>query len=255
MLNNIHSWPSLKDLDLLPHEKLHSGTWGMARSSMLLKNLTSLVVGNVLGGKNLLILGTINVTIHLTDLPGTSVLDVTPNHNLSTSKCDCLLGEPWVQMGPWGSSTILAALGIELNWQIKKSYFLLSNLPSGCGPWRAQHGFLAVSCLLLVSGQQYDCGDHCEQESDIQFLMKQASLASTPPGAVRRTRKLSSRAVILCSLPDLGLSWMSPVSWKRLRILSTCHLDTSKMSATSAGDLGLQILDDQHLFLVWSWAC
>ena len=77
-------WPSLKDLDLLPPEKLHSGTWGMARSSILLKNLTPLVVGNVLRGKNLLILGTINVTIHLTDLPGTSVMDVTPKHNLST---------------------------------------------------------------------------------------------------------------------------------------------------------------------------
>ena len=47
----------------------------MARSSILLKNLTPLVVGNVLGGKNLLIFGIINVTIHLTDLPGTSVLD------------------------------------------------------------------------------------------------------------------------------------------------------------------------------------
>ena len=52
------------------------------------------LAGNVLRGKNLLIFGTINVTIHLTDLPGTSVLDVTPNHNLSTSKFDCLLGEP-----------------------------------------------------------------------------------------------------------------------------------------------------------------
>ena len=72
----------------------------MARSSILLKNLTHLVVENVLGGKRLLIFGTINVTIHLTDLPGTSVLDVTPNHNLSTSKFDCLLGELWVQTGP-----------------------------------------------------------------------------------------------------------------------------------------------------------
>ena len=48
MLNNIHigrlCWPSLKDL-LLP-DKVHSGTWGMARSSIL---LTPLVVGNVLG--------------------------------------------------------------------------------------------------------------------------------------------------------------------------------------------------------------
>ena len=71
-------WPSLKNLDLLPPGKLHSGTWGMERSSILLKNLTPLVVRNVLGGKNLLIFGSINVTIHLTDLPGTSILDVTP---------------------------------------------------------------------------------------------------------------------------------------------------------------------------------
>ena len=69
----------------------------MARSSILLKNLTPLVVGNVLGGTNLLIFGTINVTVHLTDLPGTSVLDVTPNQNLSTTKF--LLGELWVQTG------------------------------------------------------------------------------------------------------------------------------------------------------------
>ena len=118
MLNNINiwrlCWPSLNDLDLLPPEKLHSGTWGMARSSILLKNLTPLVVVNVLRGRNLLIFGIINVTIHLTDLPGTSLLDATPNHNLSTSS---LLGEPWVQTGPWGSSTILAALGMELNWR------------------------------------------------------------------------------------------------------------------------------------------
>ena len=72
----------------------------MARSSILLKNLTPLVVGNVLAGKNLLIFCTINVTIHLTDLPGTSVLDVILNHSLSTNKFDCVLGEPWVQTGP-----------------------------------------------------------------------------------------------------------------------------------------------------------
>ena len=58
------------------------------------------ILGSDLGGKNLLIFGTTNVTIHLTDLPGTSVLDLNPNYNLSTSKFDCLLGEPWVQTGP-----------------------------------------------------------------------------------------------------------------------------------------------------------
>ena len=87
---------------------LHSGTWGMARSSILLKNLTRLEVGNVLGDKNLLIFGTINVTIHLTDLPGTSVFDVTPNHNLSTSKFDCLLGET---VGPDGPLRVVDNIG------------------------------------------------------------------------------------------------------------------------------------------------
>ena len=135
MFNNIHiwrlRWQSLKDLDLPLPEKLHSGTWSMARSSILLKNLTLLVVGNVLGVKNLLIFGTINVTIQLSDLPGTSVLDVTPNHNLSTSKSDCLLGEPWVQTGPWVSSTILAELGMELNWRFFWKIYLL---PLFCCP-------------------------------------------------------------------------------------------------------------------------
>ena len=186
ILNNIHiwklCWPSL---DLLPPEKLHSGTWGMARSFIVLKNLTPLVVGNVLGGNNLLIFVTINVTIHLTDLPGTSLLDVTPNHNLPTSKFDYLLGQPWVQTGPWGSSTILAALGMELNWRfIWKIYFL----PLFCCPrlWALAYATRFLSCLLFSAGQQYDRGGHCEQESDVQFLTKQASLVSTPPGAVRR---------------------------------------------------------------------
>ena len=171
MLNNIHiwrlCWPSLKDLDLLPPEKLHSGTWGMARSSILLKNLTPLVVGNVLGGKNQLF-GTINVTIHLTDLPGTSLLDVTPNHNLSTSKFDCLLGEPWVHTGPWGSSTILAVLGMDLNWQFIWKIQLSAVQPS-VRLWALAYAtrFLSRFLFSVGSGQQYNRGDHCEQESDV----------------------------------------------------------------------------------------
>ena len=138
MLNNIHiwrlCWPSLKDLDLLPPERLHSGTWGVARSSILLKNLTPLVIGNVLGGKNLLIFGTINVTIHLTDLPDTSVLDVTPNHNLSTSKFD---SSGWT-VGPDEPLRVVNNIGGAWDGaQLTIHHdFLLSNLPSGCGPWR-----------------------------------------------------------------------------------------------------------------------
>ena len=118
-------------------------------------------------------------------------------------------------MGPDGPLRVIDNIGGAWDGATdvlsEKSIFLLSNLPSGCGPWGKQHGFLSVSCLALVSGQQNDRGEHCEQESDVQFLMKQASLASTPPGAVRRTSKLSSRAVVLRGLPNLA--WTSPVSW------------------------------------------
>ena len=83
------------------------------------------------------------------------------------------------------------------------------------------YNFLAVSCLALVSGQKYDRGYHCEQESDIQFLTKQASLTSTPPGAVRRLTwawlltvgPTGCRLEQLSCLPNLGLSWTSPASW------------------------------------------
>ena len=102
-------------------------------------------------GKNLLIFGTINVTIHLTDLPGTSVLDVTLNHNLSTSKFDCLLSEPWVQTGPWGSSTKLAALGMELNW-----WFIWKIKFSAVQPsvrlWALAYATRFLSCLLFSAG-------------------------------------------------------------------------------------------------------
>ena len=88
----------------------------MAKSSILLKNLIPLVVGNILGGKNLLIFCTIIVTIHLTDLPGTSVSDVTPNHNLSTSKFDCLLGDPWSSNGSiMDVASLLVALANPLH--------------------------------------------------------------------------------------------------------------------------------------------
>ena len=251
MLNNIYiwrlCWPSLKDLDLLPSEKLHNGTWGMARSAMLLKNLTPLVVGNVLGGKNLLIFGTINVTIHLTDLPGTPVLDVTSNHNLSTCKFDCLLGELWVQTGPWGSSTILAVLGMELNKAQKNQFFatfLLSKLPSGCGPLHTQHGFFAVSWLALVSGQQYDRGDHCEQESDVQFLTKQASLASTPPGAVRwlTWAWLLTVGPASCRLEQLSCA-----------VCPTCVCHGHRQSLGSACESSCLFLPYSQWPRIWSW--
>ena len=83
-------------------------------------------------------------------------------------------------MGPDGPLRVVDNIGAawdgaQLTINLKNLFFatfLLSNLPLGCEPWRMQHGFLAVSCLTLVSGQQYDCGDHCEQESNVQRAME-----------------------------------------------------------------------------------
>ena len=131
--------------------------------------------------------------------------------------------------------------GAQLTIHLKNLFFatfLLSNLPSGCGPWRKQHGFLAVSCLALVSGQQYDCGDHCEQESNIQFLTKQALLASTPPGAVRRL----TWAWLLTIGP--ASCRLQPLSCAVCPILSFRHIeDVCNFSRR----LGLESLNDQHL--------
>ena len=116
---------SLKNLDLLHLQKLHSGSWGVARCSIMLKNLIPLVIGNVMGGKDFLTFSAVNVAIHFTDFPSTSIPNVIPNHNFPTSKFYCLLGEPWVQMGTRGSLTVFAALGMELSWWfIWKIYFL-----------------------------------------------------------------------------------------------------------------------------------
>ena len=97
-------------------------------------------------------------------------------------------------MGPDGPLRVVNNIGAawdgaQLTINLKNTFFatfLLSNLPSGCGPLCAQHSFLSVSCLALVYEKQYDRGDHCEQESDVQFLTKQVSLVSTHPGAVKR---------------------------------------------------------------------
>ncbi len=66
-----------------------------------------------------------------------------------------------------------------------------------------------------------------------------------------RTNKRSSRTVVLRGLPDLGLSWTSPVSSNLFLILSTWRLDTLKMSATSAGDLVFRLLMISTLVCGW----
>ena len=124
----------------------------MARSSILLKNLTALVVGNLLGGNNLLIFGTINITIHLTDLPGTSLLAVTPNHNLST----CFLGEPWVQTGPLRVVDNIGGAwdGAQLTIHLKNIFFFchFSAVQLSVRLWALAYATWFLSCLLFSAG-------------------------------------------------------------------------------------------------------
>ena len=63
--------------------------------------------------------------------------------------------------------------------------------------------------------------------------------------------KLSSRAVVLRGLPDLGLSKMSPVSSYIFLILCTWRWDTLKVSATSAVDLVFSLLIISTLVSGW----
>lgn len=87
----------------------------MRRSTILLKNLPSLVVWNVMGSENLLIPQAVDVAIHSADLLLTPILDVTPNHDFSSTKLDCFLGESWVHAGSNRSSAVFAAIGMQLN--------------------------------------------------------------------------------------------------------------------------------------------
>ena len=106
MINNIHiwrlSWPSLKDLDLLIPEKLHSWTWGMARSSILLKIWPLLLLGMYWEARIGWYLA--QSTLQISLAPPYWMLP--PNHKLSTSKVF------WVNRG-----SRQAAEGCRHNWR------------------------------------------------------------------------------------------------------------------------------------------
>lgn len=87
----------------------------MRRSIILLKNLPSLLVWNVMGSMNFLILQAVAVAIYSADLSHTLILDVTPNHDLSSTKLDCFLGESWVHVGSSRSSAVFVAVGMQFN--------------------------------------------------------------------------------------------------------------------------------------------
>ncbi len=87
----------------------------MRRSAILLKNLPSPVVWNVMGSKNVLIPQAVDVAIHCADLLHAPILNVTPNHDFSSTEHDCFLCESWVHAGSNRSSAVFATIGIQFN--------------------------------------------------------------------------------------------------------------------------------------------
>ena len=83
----------------------------MRRSTIL----ASLVVWNVMGSKNFLILWAVDVAIHSEDLSHTPMPDVTPNDDFSSTKLDCSPGESWVHAGSNRFSAVYAAIGMQFN--------------------------------------------------------------------------------------------------------------------------------------------
>ena len=76
----------------------------------------------------------------------TLMLDVTPNHDFSSTKLDCFLGESWVHAGSNRPSSVFAAIGKNQ----PSATFPLSILSASCGPWQMQHSsFVVLSCLVV----------------------------------------------------------------------------------------------------------
>ena len=190
-----------------------------------MKNLTPLVVGNVLGGKNLLIFDTIIVTIHLTDLLGNSVLDVTPNHNLSPSKFF------WVnsasRRAPEGRRQYWRRLGwSSTDDSSEKSIFRhFSAVQPSVRLWALAYATRFLSCLLFSAG----FWAALRSWRPLRARIRRTVLDETGVAGVHsswscevvdmglafdsRSSKLSSRPIVLRGLPDLGLSWTLTVSW------------------------------------------
>lgn len=190
------------------------------RSAILLKNLPSLVVWNVMGSKNFLILQAVDVATHSADLHQTW----------------CFMGESWVHADPNWSSAGFAAAGMQLNgWFIRKINLLplFHCHPFYCGPWQMRFFVLLsnaglwalirplrplperIGQTVLVdtggSGDQFSCGSTAVKKG---------------PALDCQANKRSSPTDVFRGLPDLGLS---AVSLKLFLILSTWGLDTLKI--------------------------
>ena len=249
MLNYVHAWwlgwPILEHLHLLRFEELWCGGWSMTRSAILLKNLPSLVVWNVMGSNNLLILQASGCCHPL-------CRSLTHPHNGCNPKPWFFLHQTWLFsgwiLGPcWFQQVFCSICGdwdavqwmilplftvhpFTKLWTFANATRFFSCLLFNAGlwalirPWRPLSERIRQTVLIDtgVSGDQFSC-----------------SSAAVEKGLALdcRSNKRSSRTVVLQGLPDLGLSWTSPVSLNLFLILSTWCLDTLKMSATSTADL------------------
>ena len=255
MLNNVHvwwlGWPILEHLDLLRFQELWCGVLSMRRSTILLKNLPSLVVWNVMGSKNCWCCHT---TLQISCTPLCWMYHQTmifPPSNLTVF---------WVNLG---SMQVQTGLLQYLRWlgcssmddsSEKSTFCHFSTFHPFCRLWALANGTRNFYCLLFnaglwaviqpwrplherihqtvlvdtgVSGDQFSCSS--------AGVRKGLALDS-------RSNKQSSQTVVLQGLPDLGLSWTSPVSSNLFVPVSTWRLDTWKLSATSAADLVFRLL-------------
>lgn len=139
-LSSVHvwwlGWPILEHLGLLHIEELWCGGWSMRSSTFLLKNLPPHVVWNVMGSKNFLILQAVDVSIHSADLSHATILDVTPNHDFSSTRLDRVLGESSVHAGSNRSSAVFCTDWDAVQRIIKKSTFYhFSTVHPFCKLW------------------------------------------------------------------------------------------------------------------------
>ena len=95
--------------------------------------------------------------------------------------------------------------------------------------WIHKHATVTSEQMANVSGDQFTCSSAAVEKMTGSVLSNSC----------------------LTGLPDLGLTWTSPISSNLFFILSTWRLDTMKMSATSAADLVFRLLMISTLVCGW----
>ena len=221
--------------------------------------ICSLVVWNVMGSKNFLILRAVDVA--------RSCRSLAHPHAGCNPKPWFFL--PWTELfsgwilGPCRFQQVFCS--ISGDWDAVQSMihqknrpsatFPLSILSTSCRPWQMQHDSFGVFCFCFcwyVSSNSatettaWGSLTNCFVDTGVSGDQFSRSSAAAEKGLTLdcRSNKRSSRTAIL-----LGLSWTSPVSSKSFYL---CHLTFGYIGDIChlSSRLGRQPLDDQH-FGLW----